>query len=82
MGNKQENELARLTLQCILTNDAITATVSGMDTVYQVENTAQASYKRALGMTPAEQQWLARVTEQQWNNLPERYQWLRDWEVV
>ena len=82
VGNKQENELARLTLQCILTNDAITATVSGMDTVYQVENAARASYKRALGMTPAEQRWLARVTQQQWNNLPERYQWLRDWEVV
>ena len=60
VGNKQENELARLTLQCILTNDAITATVPGMDTVYQVENAARASYKRALGMTPAEQQWLAR----------------------
>jgi hypothetical protein len=24
----------------------------------------------------------SRVTQQQWNNLPERYQWLRDWAVV
>ncbi len=81
-GNKQENDLARLTLQCILANEAITATVPGLDTVHQVENAARASYKRPLGMTPAEQQWLARVTQEQWNNLPEHYQWLRDGEVV
>jgi aryl-alcohol dehydrogenase-like predicted oxidoreductase len=82
VGSKQENELARLTLQCILANDAITATVPGMDTVYQVENAARASYKRPLGMTPTEQEWLAGVTRRQWNNLPEHYRWLRDWELV
>ena len=82
VGNKNENDLARLTLQCILTNEAITATVPALDTVYQVQNAARASSRRSLGMSPAEQQWLARVTQHQCDNLPEHYRWLRDWEVV
>ena len=82
VGSKRENDLARLTLQCVLANDTITATVPGMDTVYQVENAARVSYKRSLGMTLRQQEWLAKVTEKQWNNLPEHYQWLRDWELV
>ena len=81
-GGKEENDLARLTLQCILTNDAITATVPGLTTVYEVENAARASYTRLLGMTPREKQWLARVTDERWKQLPEEYHWLRDWEVV
>jgi len=81
-GNKQENELARLTLQCILANDAITATVPGVDTAYQVENAVRASYKRLLGMTDAERQLVADATREQWNNLPVHYQWIRDWEWV
>jgi aryl-alcohol dehydrogenase-like predicted oxidoreductase len=82
VGNKQENELARLTLQCILANDAITATVPGVDTAYQVENAVRASYKRLLGMTDAERQLVAAATREQWNNLPVHYQWIRDWEWV
>lgn len=81
-GNKDEHGLARLTLQCVLANDAITAVVPGMDTAHQVANAARASYNRSLGMTPAEQAWLAEATATKWNNLPERYQWLRDWELV
>ncbi len=82
VGSKVENDLARLTLQCILANETITATVPGMDTVYQVENAARASRQRALGMTPRQQAWLAEVTDRQWNNLPEHYRWLHDWEVA
>ena len=81
-GSKQENDLARLVLQCILTNNAITATVPGLTTVYEVENAARASYDRLLGMTPREKEWLARVTDEHWKQLPEEYHWLRDWEVV
>ena len=82
VGSKEENDLARLTLQAILTNDAITASVPGLTTVYEVENAARASYSRPLGMTPREKKWLARVTDERWEELPEEYQWLRDWEVV
>lgn len=81
-GDKQENDLARLTLQCILANDAITATIPGMTTVYEVDNACRASYIRGLAVTPADRQWLARVTEERWAALPQRYTWLRDWEVV
>lgn len=81
-GSKEENDLARLTLQCILTNDVITASIPGLTTVYEVENAARASYTRLLGMTPREQEWLARLTDEHWRQLPEEYQWLRDWEIV
>jgi len=82
VGSKTENDLARLTLQCILANPAITASVPGVSTVYEVENAARASYTRSLGMAAADKQWLMRITERQWANLPREYEWLRDWEVV
>jgi predicted aldo/keto reductase-like oxidoreductase len=82
VGSKSENDLARLTLQCILANEAITAAVPGLSTVYEVENAARASYTRPLGMSAAEKKWLMDITDRQWANLPQEYQWLRDWEVV
>jgi predicted aldo/keto reductase-like oxidoreductase len=82
VGSKKENDLARLTLQCILTNPCITAAVPGLSTPYEVENAARASYTRQLGMAPADKQWLMEITERQWANLPQEYQWLHDWEVV
>lgn len=82
VGSKTENDLARLTLQCILANEAITATVPGLSTVYEVENAARASYTRSLGISAADKKWLMDITERQWANLPREYEWLRDWEVV
>ncbi|MHC4641374.1 MAG: aldo/keto reductase [Planctomycetota bacterium] len=82
VGSKDENDIARLTLQCILANEAITATVPGLSSVYEVENAARASYTRPLGVTAAEKEWLMRITDEQWANLPPDYTWLRDWEVV
>ena len=83
VGDKNENDLARLTLQCILSNEAITATVPGLTTQYEVENAAMASYTRPIAkMTPADKEWLEKITDEQWANLPQEYTWLRDWEVV
>ncbi len=82
VGSKTENDIARLTLQCILANPAITASVPGLSTVYEVENAARASYTRSLGMAAADKEWLMDITEQKWANLPSEYEWLRDWEVV
>jgi predicted aldo/keto reductase-like oxidoreductase len=82
VGSKEENDMARLTLQCILTNKAITAAVPGLSTIYEVENAARASYTRLLGVTAAEKEWLMRITDERWANLPQEYTWLRDWEVV
>lgn len=82
VGSKTENDMARLTLQCILANKAITAAVPGLSTPYEVENAARASYTRPLGQSAAETEWLMEITERQWANLPADYQWLREWEVV
>jgi aryl-alcohol dehydrogenase-like predicted oxidoreductase len=83
VGDKSENDLARLTLQCILSNDVITATVPGLTTPYEVENAALAAYTRPVAkMTAADEKWLADITERQWQDLPAEYRWLHDWEVV
>jgi predicted aldo/keto reductase-like oxidoreductase len=82
VGSKKENDLARLTIQCILANESITAAVPGLSTVYEVENAARASYARPLGMAQADKDWLMKITEHRWANLPPEYAWLRDWEVV
>jgi len=81
-GSKVENDLARLTLQCILTKESITAVVPGLSTVYEVDNAARASYTRSLGQTAAENDWLMRITDERWAALPQEYAWLRDWEFV
>jgi len=82
VGRKDENDLARLTLQCILANEAITAAIPGLSTVYEVENAARASYTRLLGQTAADKEWLMRITDERWAKLPQEYAWLRDWEVI
>ena len=82
VGSKVENDLARLTIQCILAKASITATVPGLSTVYEVENAARASYTRPLGQMAADKEWLMRITDERWAALPEEYAWLRDWEVV
>jgi len=73
----------RLTLQCILNlNDAVTAVIPGLSTIYEVDNAARASYTRPLGQTAADKDWLERKTNERWAELPQEYAWLRDWEVV
>ena len=83
VGSKEDNDLVRLTLQCILNlNDAITAVIPGLSTIYEVDNAARASYTRPLGQTAAEKDWLMHITDERWAALPRQYTWLRDWEVV
>jgi aryl-alcohol dehydrogenase-like predicted oxidoreductase len=82
-GNREDNDLVRLTLQCILNlNDTITAVIPGLSTVYEVENAARASYTRPLGLTAADKEWLMQKTEKRWALLPQQYLWLRDWQIV
>jgi predicted aldo/keto reductase-like oxidoreductase len=81
-GSAEEHKLARLTLQYILANDAITATLPGMTTMREVENNVRASYEREKGVSWQDVEWLKRKTDQAWANLPEDYTWLRDWEWV
>jgi len=81
-GDKTQHDLARLTLRCILANQAVTATVPGLTTLYELENAIRASYMRSLGQTAAEKAWLNQITEKRWAELPVEYQWLRDWQLV
>ncbi len=83
VGSKADNDLARLTLQCILNlNDAVTSVIPGLSTVYEVDNAIRASYTRPLAMTAADKDWLVQITEQRWSKLPQEYTWLHDWEIV
>jgi len=83
VGSKEDNDLARLTLQCILNlNDAITSVIPGLSTIYEVDNAVQASYTRPLAMMAADRDWLMEVTEQRWAKLPGEYTWLQEWEIV
>jgi len=83
VGLKEENDLARLTLQCILAlHGEITCIVPGLTTIYEVDNAARVSYMREAAMTPAETRWLEKVTEERLASLPDDYRWLRDWDVI
>ena len=82
-GSKEDHDLVRLTLQCILNlNNAVTAVIPGLSTVYEVDNAARASYTRPLGLTAADKEWLMSKTDQRWALLPQEYAWLRDWQIV
>jgi len=83
VGSKEDNDLARLTIQCILNlNEAVTCVIPGLSTIYEVDNAARASYTRPLGQSAADTEWLERITNKQWPTLPPEYTWLRDWETV
>jgi aryl-alcohol dehydrogenase-like predicted oxidoreductase len=83
VGSKEDNDLARLTIQCILNlNESITSVIPGLSTVYEVDNAARASYTRPLGQTAADKDWLRRITDERWADLPLEYTWLQDWQTV
>jgi len=81
-GSKEYHDVARLTLQCILVNDAISATVPGMTTVYEVQNNARASYARMASLDWGDAKKFTEAADRMWASLPEEYAWLRDWEWV
>jgi aryl-alcohol dehydrogenase-like predicted oxidoreductase len=82
-GDKEDNDLSRLTLQCILSiSDVITSIVPGLSTVYEVENAALASSTRPAEITVADRQRLDALTHRQWASLPAEYRWLHDWQTI
>jgi predicted aldo/keto reductase-like oxidoreductase len=72
---------ARLTLRYILCNPALTAPIPGMTNPRQVENVAKAVKERRK-LDIEEQAELEGFTDEAWANLPDHYQWLKDWEWV
>ena len=78
---EEDNRIARLAVQHILCNPAITAPIPGLITVRQVDNVAQA-VKQRRELTVQEKADLDAAMERAWANLPSGYQWLKNWEYV
>jgi len=79
--DEERNRRARLTIRYILGNPAITAPIPGLATVEEVDNMALAVMERRE-LDKAETSELHRLGEQMWANLPDKYQWLKQWEYV
>lgn len=79
--NKEKDRRARMTLQYILGNPAITAPIPGLATIHEVDNAAAAV--KGLGkLNNSEKKEIAAITDDMYANLPPKYEWLRDWEYV
>ncbi len=78
---EQDDELARLTIQYILANEAITAPIPGLISTHQVDNVVRAVQERGQ-MTEEEAARLHAAAREMASSLPADYQWLRDWEWV
>ena len=77
-----DDERARLTIRHILrTNDALTAPIPGLITVDQVKNAVRAVTERRK-LDQAEARRYEEAVTEMWANLPEDYQWLKEWEWV
>jgi len=78
---KIDDERARLTLRYVLRNESLTAAIPGLITIDQVKNASQAVLERRK-FNDAEARRHERAVKDMWANLPEDYQWLKDWEWV
>ena len=78
---EEDNRIARLAIRYILCNPAITAPMPGMVSTQQVDNVALAVMQRRK-LDIEEQAELDRAMDRAWASLPQRYQWLKDWEYV
>jgi aryl-alcohol dehydrogenase-like predicted oxidoreductase len=84
LGNPHEEEddrIARMAIRHILCNPAITAPIPGLINIHQVDNMAKA-IKERRGLDEAEAKQLQEAMDRAWVNLPQEYQWLKDWEYV
>ncbi len=72
---------ARMAIRYILGNPAVTAPIPGMICPEQVDNVAKA-VKERRELDCSEREELEKLHEQAWARLPEKYQWLKDWEYA
>jgi predicted aldo/keto reductase-like oxidoreductase len=78
----EDYELARLTLSYILSNPDISAVAVGMTLLSEVDNDVRASFERHAQLDDRGTKMLRKAAERMWVNLPDDYNWLRDWEWV
>jgi len=79
---EEDDRRARLAIRYILENPAITAPIPGLIDVHQVDNVALAVKERRQELSAQEKAELKAAGREMWANLPQDYQWLRDWEYV
>ncbi|MBL7133779.1 MAG: aldo/keto reductase, partial [Phycisphaerae bacterium] len=78
---EEKSKRARLTIRNILGNPAITAPIPGLACVEEVDNMALA-IKESRKLTTAEAEELRIAGQEMMANLPQEYQWLKDWQYV
>jgi len=79
--DEEKARRARLAIRNILANPAITAPIPGLASVEQVDNMA-AAIKERRELAAAERHELEEAGREMWANLPEDYEWLREWQYV
>jgi len=77
-----DDRLARLAIRYILENPALTAPIPGLISAHQVDNVVLAVKERRQELSAPEKAELKAAGREMWANLPQDYQWLRDWEYV
>jgi len=78
---EEDDERARMCLRYALCCDVLAASIPGLITVDQVTNAAR-SVKERREFDLAEAQRFQQMTDEMWANLPDHYQWLKEWEWV
>lgn len=78
---EEDNRRARLALRYVLGNAAITAPIPGMVNIEQVDNAAKAVMERRQ-LDEKEMADLKQAAGEMWANLPDHYEWLKNWEYV
>jgi predicted aldo/keto reductase-like oxidoreductase len=80
-GDKEENlKRARLAIRYILASNTVIP-IPGMNSIEQVDNVVKAVKERRQ-LDLKEEAALGTASEQAWANLPQNYQWLKDWQYV
>lgn len=77
----EDDRRARLAIRYILGNPALTAPIPGLTSPHQVDNVAMAVRERR-SLRKAEVEELKAAGEEMWANLPEDYEWLKEWKYV
>jgi aryl-alcohol dehydrogenase-like predicted oxidoreductase len=78
---EEDDKRARMVLRYVLCCNVLTAAIPGLITIDQVKNAA-AAVKERRQFDLAEAREYEKITKEMWTNLPQDYQWLRDWEWV
>jgi predicted aldo/keto reductase-like oxidoreductase len=78
---EEDNVRARMAIRYILGNPAITAPLTGLITMQQVDNAAKAVAERRK-LDARETSHLERASTEMWAKLRPDYQWLKNWEYV